>query len=320
MSTCQIPVSEFAADVVEGLSRRENKRLAPKYFYDDLGSALFEAITLLPEYGLTRADERLLAAHAPDVARQVGRLSAVAELGSGSGKKSLHVLRAQKERNPDLVYHPIDVSGAALAVCEREIGDLCQVSSICSDWMAGLQQLSDQRTAASDPMLLLFLGSSVGNLERDSLPDFFRTVRSHLRAGDYLLMGADLVKDLERMIDAYDDPTGVTSAFNLNLLGRINREFDASFDLSGFAHEVRWNEKHRRIEMHLLACRNQEVCCRALDTTFSFRAGETIWTESSHKFLEQELVDLALNAGFEPVASWVDSEWPLAEVLWRVSA
>lgn len=319
MTTCQIPVSEFAADVLDGLSKREGKYLAARYFYDDLGSALFEAITLLPEYGLTRADERLLTAHADDVAKEVGRLSAVAELGSGSGKKSLHILRAQRALNAGLVYHPIDVSSAALAVCEKEIGDLCRISTVCADWTAGLQHLSRTRTAVG-PMLLLFLGSSVGNLERDSLPDFFRTLRSHLRAGDYLLLGADLVKDVDVMIAAYEDPTGVTAAFNLNVLGRINRELEADFDLSAFAHEVRWNEQQRRIEMHLLACRNQDVLCRSLDATFSFRAGETIWTESSHKFREDELKELAFASGFQPVTAWVDQKWPFAEVLWQVSA
>jgi L-histidine N-alpha-methyltransferase len=317
MSTCLTTVSEFASDVVEGLSRTEGKRLTPRYFYDDLGSALFEAITLLPEYGLTRADQRLVAAHAGDVAACVGRLCAIAELGSGSGKKSVHILREQKRLNPELIYHPIDVSSAALALCEKEIGELCRVSPVCSDWMDGLQQLNRQRLERQ-PMLLLFLGSSVGNLDRSTLPEFFQILRSHLHPGDFLLLGADLVKDVDRMITAYDDPTGVTAAFNLNLLGRINRELEADFDLSAFAHEVRWNQDQRRIEMHLLSCRNQEVTCRALDAKFTFRAGETIWTESSHKFTEDELIQLACTAAFRPVTSWIDSEWPFAEVLWEV--
>ena len=318
MATCVKVSSEFAGDVFEGLSRNEGKRLNPRYFYDDLGSALFEAITLLPEYGLTRADERLLSRYASDIAESTGPLGIVAELGSGSGKKSLHILNAQRMLNSNLLYHPIDVSSAALAICQKEIGELCRVSSICSDWMAGLEQINRTRDA-KQPMLLLFLGSSVGNLEREALPDFFHNIRCNLKPGDYLLLGADLVKDVEVMTLAYDDPTGVTAAFNLNLLGRINRELDADFDLSAFAHEVRWNDEKRRIEMHLMARRDQAVRCRAVESTFFFQAGETIWTESSHKFQENELNNLAIESGFAPISSWVDKQWPLVEVLWQAT-
>lgn len=311
--------TEFGQSVLEGLSRqRGGKRLASRYFYDDLGSALFEAITLLPEYGLTRADERLLFAHASDIAEIAGKLGAVAELGSGSGKKSLHIIRATEKLNRQLVYSPIDVSNAALSVCEKEIGGLCEVEPICLDWIEGLQHINRNRRF-TEPMLLLFLGSSIGNMERSLLPEFVESIRRQLHPGDYFLLGADLVKDIDHMLAAYDDPIGVTAAFNLNLLGRINRELDADVDISGFAHEVRWDAAERRIEMHLLACRDQKVTCRALDTTFTFEAGETIWTESSHKFTEEELTLLAENTGFLPMAAWVDSEWPFAEVLWRVS-
>ena len=318
MSSGVTAVSEFGVDVLDGLSRREGKRLTPKYFYDDLGSALFEAITLLPEYGLTRADERLLAKHSAEIAHRTGRLGIVAELGSGSGKKALHVLTAQRCLNPGLLYQPIDVSSSALDFCQKEIGDLCRVSAVCSDWMAGLEKISRARTPG-EPMLLLFLGSSVGNLEREDLPAFFRSVENKLRPGDYLLLGADLVKDIDVMLRAYDDPTGVTAAFNLNLLGRINREFNADFDLSAFAHEVRWNSEKRRIEMHLLSRTDQKVRARALESIFSFRAGETIWTESSHKFDERELRRLSVDSGFLTISSWIDKQWPLAEMLWQVT-
>jgi L-histidine N-alpha-methyltransferase len=167
-------------------------------------------------------------------------------------------------------------------------------------------------------MLLLFLGSSIGNLNRLEIPDFLRELRVRLRPSDYLLLGADLVKDRDTMLAAYDDPTGVTAAFNLNVLGRINRELGADFDLRSFGHEVRWNEAERCIEMHLVSFRNQTVAINGLDTHVSFSAGETIWTESSHKFTEDELDGFAESTGFEPVASWNDREWPFAEALWRV--
>ncbi|MFL6465818.1 MAG: L-histidine N(alpha)-methyltransferase [Bryobacteraceae bacterium] len=311
-------LSRFAQDVATGFSAAGNKKIAPRYFYDDLGSSLFEAITLLPEYGLTRADERLLREHADEIARKVGRLRIVAELGSGSGKKTLPILGSILQKNPQLVYRPIDVSAAALAACEREIGSLCEVKPVCNDWLQGLAEVAREREEDL-PLLLLFLGSSIGNLDRELIPDFFRDLRSHLRPGDFFLLGADLVKDIDIMIAAYDDPTGVTAAFNLNVLGRMNRELQADFDLRAFAHEVRWNSEKRRIEMHLLSCRDQNVFVGTLDTGYHFDAGETIWTESSHKFTGEELNQFARWSGFAPIITWVDKEWPFAEALWRVT-
>lgn len=310
-------LAQFADDVLEGLSLPDQKKLAPRYFYDDLGSALFEAITQLPEYGLTRADERLLRQHAPDIARAAGPISVVAELGSGNGRKTAHILNAVSGAADRVIYHPIDVSAAALAACERELGDFATVAPLCGDWLDGVAQIARGRNGEG-PLLLLFLGSSIGNLDRDQIPVFLRSLRSHLRPGDIFLLGADLVKSVDRMLAAYDDPTGVTAAFNLNLLGRINRELLANFELRSFAHEVRWHEETQRIEMHLLSRRRQRVHIRELNLTVEFQPGETIWTESSHKFAEQELESCALSAGFSPVATWIDNEWPFAEALWRV--
>ena len=311
-------LSQFAHEVATGFSADGNKKIAPRYFYDDLGSALFEAITLLPEYGLTRADERLLRVHAGDIARETGRLRIVAELGSGSGKKTLPILSSIGQRNSRLMYRPIDVSAAALAACEREIGTLCEVKPVCNDWLQGLAEIAREREE-NLPLLLLFLGSSIGNLDHEGIPNFFRDLRSHLLPGDFFLLGADLVKDIDIMIAAYDDPTGVTAAFNLNVLGRMNRELQADFDLRAFAHEVRWNSEKRRIEMHLLSCRDQNVFIGALDTRYHFDAGETIWTESSHKFTQEELNQFAQWSGFTSIATWVDTEWPFAEALWQVT-
>jgi L-histidine Nalpha-methyltransferase len=311
-------LSQFALDVGQGLSSPGQKKIAPRYFYDDLGSALFEAITLLPEYGLTRADERLLCRYAGQIGAKTGRLSTVAELGSGSGKKTRPILDVLLLQNNALVYRPIDVSCAALAICERELGGVCEIKSICSDWMEGLEQIARERKN-EDPLLLLFLGSSIGNVERECIVEFLRSLAFHLRCGDFFLLGADLVKDIDTMLAAYDDPTAVTAAFNVNVLGRINRELDADFDLQSFAHEVRWNDQERRIEMHLRSSRNQSVYIGALDRMFHFGAGETIWTESSHKFTEEELAAYARSSGFQPLGTWTDREWPFLETLWRVA-
>ncbi|MGI9072554.1 MAG: L-histidine N(alpha)-methyltransferase [Bryobacteraceae bacterium] len=309
--------SQFATDVADGLSCGEQKKIAPRYFYDDLGSVLFQAITLLPEYGLTRADENLLRLHAKEIISETGPLSIVAELGSGTGRKTRHILTAASRMQQQIVYIPIDVSRGALAACQRELCDLSEVQPLCSDWIKGLQEIARSRTS-SEPLLLLFLGSSIGNLERDGIGDFLKRLRSNLRPGDFFLLGADLVKNIDTMMTAYDDPTGVTAAFNLNVLARINRELGADFDLRSFTHEVRWNSEERRIEMHLLSSRNQVAYVGALDTTFEFRAGETICTEYSHKFTQSELLTCARLSGFTPVKAWVDKAWPFSEALWQI--
>jgi L-histidine Nalpha-methyltransferase len=314
----EIQLSNFALDVAAGLSANEQKTLPSRYFYDDLGSALFEAITLLPEYGLTRADERVLRRCASEVGAATGPVRLVAELGSGSGTKTEHVLRALTRESKELLYRPIDVSGAALSLCEKQLGSVAVVDPVRADWLEGLAQVGRQRSA-QEPMLVLFLGSSIGNLDRASLRGFFDRIYTELSPGDFFLLGADLVKSVDTMVSAYDDPIGVTAAFNLNLLSRINHELQADFDLRSFAHEVRWNEEARRIEMHLLSLRHQRV--RIPDVgIYHFDAGETIWTESSHKFTEAELEDYAAASGFTTLRTWTDSEWPLAETLWQRGA
>ncbi|MDQ2840276.1 MAG: L-histidine N(alpha)-methyltransferase [Acidobacteriota bacterium] len=316
MSALHKPVlSKFAQDVAEGLSARQ-KQIPSEYFYDDLGSSLFEAITLLPEYGLTRADERILQTHSGNLASMLGSVSTVCELGSGSGKKTRYILQELRERKGNVVYTPIDVSSAALAVCQSQLADLADVRPICADWIEGLRRKSSARDEG--PLLLLFLGSSIGNLQRGSIPPFLADIKATLRPGDFVLLGADLVKDIDTMLTAYDDPTGVTAAFNLNVLDRVNRELGGQFELRAFAHEVRWNSRERRIEMHLLSGRNQTVPVEALEQAFRFDAGETIWTESSHKFSNAELLGFARTAGFTPIEMWTDSEWPFTEFLWKV--
>ncbi|MGH9582946.1 MAG: L-histidine N(alpha)-methyltransferase [Bryobacteraceae bacterium] len=309
-------LSRFAIDVAEGLLRPAQKKIPPRYFYDALGSSLFEAITWLPEYGLTRTDTGLLKQYAGKIAGAANAAS-IAELGSGNGAKARYVLEALARTRHRPSYYPVDVSETALAACKYLLFQVADVRPVCADWIDGLKFVAARRRP-SEALLVLFLGSSIGNLDRGEIPDFLRRIRSLLRAGDTLLLGADLVKDVDVMLSAYDDPAGVTAAFNLNLLGRINRELDADFDLRSFAHEVRWNASERRIEMHLLSCRNQNVYVQALEAEIGFSAGETIWTESSHKFTAGELDGFARDAGFTPFQMWIDQEWPFAEALWMV--
>jgi dimethylhistidine N-methyltransferase len=305
---------EFARDVRAGLSRTDQKELPAKYLYDDLGSALFEAITHLPEYGLTRADDRLLARLSDELPDRLPAGTVIAELGSGSGTKTRRVLAAfANGRRP--LYRPIDVSAAALRRCRQELSDVAEVEGFHSTYIPGLREATKNRPGGT-PLLLLFLGSNIGNFDRFGAEDFLRDVRESLKPGDGLLLGVDLVKSLKTLLTAYDDPTGVTAAFNLNVLGRINRELNADFDLRQFRHEARYREDKHRIEMHLRSRRDQTVAIRAAGFRCEFREGETIWTEASHKFTLEELRGIASRTGFRAAAEWVDEEWAFAENLW----
>jgi L-histidine Nalpha-methyltransferase len=309
-------LSGFAADVSAGLSRSQ-KELPAKYLYDEIGSALFEAITVLPEYGLTRAEARLLHQHADEIARWLPSNVSVAELGSGSGRKTRPVLQAIASLRDSVRYHAIDVSQAALDSCCGQLNSLSgvDVQGLHLPYLEGLGEIRGRRHG-DECLLVLFLGSSIGNFEREQAARFLSGIRKRLQPGDALLLGADLVKPRAQLLTAYDDPAGVTAAFNLNLLGRINRELGANFGLRNFQHEVRWCASERRIEMHLCSTTQQVVEIPGAGCQVRFDAGETIWTESSHKCETAELSQLAAETGFISVARWMDGEWPFVESLW----
>ncbi len=309
------PVLEFAADVRAGLTRGGQKELLSKYLYDDVGSALFEVISVLPQYGLTRADERLLQRHASEIVNQVPGPVAVAELGSGSGKKTRWILKALCRRQ-HISYFPIEISPTALAMCERELGDIESMSIVGfeREYLDGLREVAARRRDGQN-ILVLFLGSTIGNFDRPAAANFLREMRGILQPGDSLLLGTDLEKPIPQLLAAYDDSLGVTAAFNLNLLARINRELDANFVLEQFEHLARFNPEARSVEMHLRSKINQSVTIQRAGLTVPFRAGETIWTESSHKFGRTEPLQIAKEAGFYCKTQWIDPEWPFAENL-----
>jgi L-histidine N-alpha-methyltransferase len=305
-------MNQFACEVRSGLAKPQ-KELPSKYLYDELGSALFDAITALPEYGLTRADRRLLNRHAIDLPND---FACVAEFGSGSGSKTRAILEAIAPKT----YFPIDVSRAALDRCTRELCGMARIQPIEDSFLEGLDRVNPDRENGqpdSGALLLLFLGSTIGNFDSRCRNDFLLQVRSRLRPGDAMLIGMDLVKPIETMLDAYDDPTGVTASFNLNLLGRINRDLGGDFDIRAFAHHALYNQTERRIEMHLRSRIDQTVTIAEADFHCRFRADETIWTESSHKFYAGEIPEIARATGFASEAQWIDEEWPFAESLWR---
>lgn len=307
--------TEFAADVRAGLTLRGQKELPSKYLYDEVGSALFEVICHLPEYGLTRADERLLRACADEIVDRVAGPVAVAELGSGSGKKTRWILEALSRRQ-STSYYPIEISRSALRMCERELGDIDSVSIVGfeREYLDGLREIGTQREPGQH-LFVLFLGSTIGNFDRACGVRFLASVREILIPGDSLLLGTDLEKPAARLLRAYDDALGVTAAFNLNLLARINRELDANFELNQFAHVAKMNYWARSIEMHLQSKRRQKVSIPAAGISIELKEGETIWTESSHKYSKEEVCRMATAARFRCDSQWIDEEWSFAENL-----
>jgi dimethylhistidine N-methyltransferase len=301
----------FAIDVRSSLTLTP-RQLPSRYFYDELGSALFEAICRLPWYPLTRAELRLLEAHARDILG-AGVTTAI-ELGPGSGAKlSTLIARAGSSRSR-LDVHLVDVSESALAQAHGALEGFENVRILThpATYEAGLEEslragiLPGQRTFPGR-RLTLFLGSNIGNFDPPGRDAFLRSVRSALDPGDGFLLGADLVKPERTLLLAYDDPLGVTAAFNRNLLARINRELQGNFDLDGFAHQALWNTARSRIEMHLRSRRKQRIDIRAAGLEFEMAEGESIWTESSYKYEPAEITSMLERSGFRVRAQWIDT-------------
>jgi L-histidine Nalpha-methyltransferase len=312
------PANAFAAEVHAGLTHTPQKELPSKYLYDEVGSALFEVITVLPEYGVTRAEERLLTRYATEIVDALPADVTVAELGSGSGRKTRRILEALCRKRPTS-YCPIEISRTALQLCRRELADIERISIVGyeRDYLAGLAEVSRKR-APGEQLLVLFLGSTIGNFARLAATRFLRDIRAMLQPGDTLLLGTDLVKPVPTLVAAYDDAIGATAAFNLNLLARINRELEGDFDLSAFEHVARFNPDARSIEMHLRAKRRIEAHVGAAHLSVTLEAGETIWTESSHKYHADEIPAIAADAGFTCAHQWIEKEWGFAESLLAV--
>jgi len=308
-------LAEFSSDVAVGLSLPGQKELPSKYLYDEVGSALFEAICTLPEYGLSRAGMRTLERYSGEIVDRVPGSVVVAELGSGSGQQTRWVLEALARRQR-VNYYPIDISGSALFRCQRELGQIDMVSIVGFEraYLDGLREVAARRRD-DERLFVLFLGSTIGNFDRPAGEQFLRDVRSILRDGDALLLATDLVKPIPTLILAYDDPAGVTAAFNKNLLARINRELGGDFDLRRFEHVVRYDEREQRIEMHLRSTAWQRVTIRKAGIRVYLREGETIWTESSHKYEPEQVIQMGERSSYECAGQWFDTEWPLAQNL-----
>ncbi len=304
--TNEVVTAQFAADVQYYLTQ-DPRQLPSRYFYDELGSALFEAICRLPWYRITRSESRLLAAHGSAIMRLAEPVAAIVELGSGSGEKLRTLLEAGAVPTPRLPVHLVDLSASALELSTRALAPLegVEVSSHRSSYEEGL------RTAIGEirgpgRTLVLFLGSNLGNFDPPAAEAFLRGIRANLAEGDALLLGTDLVKPERELLRAYDDPLGVTAAFNLNLLARVNRELGGDFALEQFAHRAVWNAADSRVEMHLVARSAQRVRIAAADLELQLERDESIWTESSYKYEPTAVVHVLESSGLAAASQWVD--------------
>lgn len=300
----------FASDVRGGLTATP-KTLSPKYFYDELGSRLFEAICWLPEYYVTRAESEILRTTAPEIVSSFEGTVRLLELGSGSSEKTRYLIEALLAKQPRLHYLPVDISDSSLELASQRLLRLypgLRITAFAADYFTALQALASRVPA--DPecrTVAVFLGSNIGNFGRNESREFLLAVRKLLRPEDALLLGADLKKSQEVLIPAYDDVLGVTAAFNLNLLTRINRELDGDFDVKKFQHSAIYNDDLGRVEIHLVSAEPQLVRIRAIDLEAAFEQGETIRTENSYKFDVDQLAVLARETGFALANTWFDS-------------
>ncbi len=313
-----VHVRTFAEDVRAGLGTAPMS-LSPKYFYDDLGSALFEAITRLPEYYLTRVERDLLATYGREIAGALGTPVELVELGSGSAVKTRLLIDAILEQQPQLTFHPIDISAEALTESSLALVaayERLRIVAYAGDYFPLLRE---KRMLTRDRVLALFLGSNIGNFEPDDGRELLTLLARALRPGDGVLIGYDLKKDPSILELAYDDPTGVTAAFNKNLLGRMNRELGADFDLPAFRFRAQWDEARGAILSYLVA--DAELCVRIplAGLTVDFRPGDTIHTESSYKFSREEIVELARGCGYAERRTYSDAAGRYALSLFTVA-
>lgn len=300
---------EFLADVLAGLAQPQ-KSIPPKYFYDEAGSALFEAICATPEYYPTRAEMALLREIAPQLSARIAQDAVLVEFGSGASEKTRLLLDAAPQIS---LYAPIDISATALDAAVTRIVrsyPALEVSPVEADF-SRLEHLPGG--SQGRPVVGFFPGSTIGNLAPREAARFLTATRRLLGMDSLFIVGIDLVKDVATLLAAYDDAAGVTAAFNLNLLSRINRELSGDFDLSAFAHKAIWNTQASRIEMHLESRRDQTA--HVAGQSFRFQAEETLHTENSHKFTVESFRGLSEAAGWAVRAVWVSPPPTFAVVL-----
>ena len=301
------PRSGLAEDVRRGLLSQP-KRFLPKYFYDELGSQLFEAICLVPEYYLTRAENEILQRYADEIVSSVDGNITLIEMGSGSASKTRLIIEALLRRQSNLLFIPVDISASALESSSRillQSYDRLRIEAYAADYFAALAELRKQ---PRERTLALFLGSNISNFDPAEAVKFLHALRTVLSVGDGHLLGADLKKDKQTLEAAYNDALGITAAFNLNVLARINRELGGEFDLRNFRHLAFYNDEAGRIEIYIESCCDQTVTIKQLEMQVEFHAGEQIHTENSYKYDLSDMERLASDTGFKLARTWFDSE------------
>lgn len=301
-----VHIPEYASEVAKRLTRFP-KSLPCKLFYDERGSALFEEITRLPEYYLTRTELQILRLYAHDMILAVGAPMSIVELGAGTAAKTMTLLEAMSRRQIRVKYSPVDISPSALNEAKARVRAQfpgAGVNAIAADFAHGFDFLR----RIQHRKLVLYLGSSIGNYEYPEAISLLKQVRENLASGDALLLGTDMAKGRDFLIPAYDDPAGVTAEFNKNILRRINRELLADFDLDAFRHVAQWNPARSRIEIYLQSERAQAVNIPVARTTVKFAAGELIHTENSHKYTLEAVQQMLCVSGFRLEKSWFDAQ------------
>ncbi len=303
-----LTISPIANDVWQGLTASP-KYLPAKLFYDEVGSQLFEQITELPEYYLTRTERSILEQYAGEILEAAGASLTLVELGAGTAAKTCVLIEELLQRQPRALFYPIDVSPTALDEAVHQLGrrfPLLRVNPIVADYTAGVPALS----RILGRKLVLYIGSSIGNFEPPQAIRLLRRIRQTLRPGDALLLGADFAKSPKILLPAYDDAQGVTAAFNRNILARLNRELEADFVPEAFEHVAVWNRRCSRMEIYLESTTAQTVFLPALDLDVSFQSGERIHTENSYKYTQAMIESILRESGFALEHSWSDrKQW-----------
>jgi len=293
-----------ALAVHDGLSATP-KRLPSWLLYDEIGSELFEQITELPEYYLTRTERSILEMYAPDILERAGASLTLVELGAGTATKTCVLIEELLQRQSRTLFYPIDVSPSALDTAMRQLGrqfPSLRVNPIVADYTGGVPALS----RISGRKLVLYIGSSIGNFEPTDAIRMLRRIRQTLRAGDALLLGADFAKSSKILLPAYNDSQGVTASFSKNILARLNRELEADFDLDRFRHIALWNRRNSRMEIYLESTAAQSVFVPALAMDLFFEAGERIHTENSYKYTDEMIEAILRQSGFTLEQTWCD--------------
>lgn len=315
---------EFAADVLKGLTAQQ-KYLPSKYLYNKRGDEIFQEIMAMPEYYLTRSEYEIFSSCKEEMLERFNRGSEqfqLIEFGAGDGMKTKVLLQHFVSQNADFNYIPIDISANILEKLTSDLKETLpalQVKGICDDYFQAIEHLnrSQQHQARK---VVLFLGANIGNFNREECKNFLREIADHLSPGDRLMIGFDLKKDPEMILDAYFDKKGVTKAFKLNLLDRINTELGADFDIASFQYFPIYDPMEGAIRSYLVSRADQDVHIRALDKTVHFDAWEAVYMERSQKFSLQHIEELAHTAGFKVVHNFFDSKHYFTDSLWELEA